>query len=414
MIFHVTTRNQVKRLSYTIALFASWAACACAQNAGGTLDWNTFRGPDGGVSPWSRAPMAWDGASDQGVRWKTPLQVPGVSSPVLSGKQVYLTEGNEKERAVLAFDADDGHPLWRRVVADGGQGAPLPPVSDYGLAMPTPTCDTNGVYALFGTGDLAAFSPDGRLLWQLYLKRPTLGYGFASSPCVFSNLVFVQFDHHAAGRLLAVETTTGRIRWDVARSRGASWSSLMVVPGADGKPVVVANANGSTTGYDLAGHMVWDVDGATGEVAPSPAWWNGCIYSVNIGSTLFCHTVQGTKKWGYHGHLSDSASPIILNGLLFMVTSGGKLTALDADTGQELWLHDAPGCYASLIASGNAVYALGRDGTTLIFQADRTFHAIAQNRIGDAADATPAMSDGRLYLRSNKWLWCIGHKAGQP
>ena len=177
------------------------------------IHWNVFRGPACGVSPWTNAPAAWDGASGRGVLWQTPLRMTGVSSPVLWGKRLYITEGDEKERAVLAFDAGNGRLLWRRLVADGGQGTPLPAVSDYGLAMPTPACDSNGVYALFGTGDLAAFSPDGKLMWRLFLGRPTIGYGFASSPVVVSNLVVVQFDHHAAGRVLALETTTGKIMY---------------------------------------------------------------------------------------------------------------------------------------------------------------------------------------------------------
>jgi outer membrane protein assembly factor BamB len=393
------------------------AACAFGQGTGMATDWNVFRGPGAGVSPWTNAPVTWDGASGEGVLWKAPLKMTGVSSPVLWGNRLYITEGDDKERAVLAFDAGDGHLLWRRAVVDGGEGTPLPAVSDYGLAMPTATCDSNGVYALFGTGDLAAFSPDGTLLWQLYLKRPTIGYGFASSPCVVSNLVFVQFDHHAAGRMLAVETTTGKIKWDIERSRGASWSSLMVVPGSNGQPVVVANANGSTTGYDLSGNVMWDVDGATGEVSPSPVWWNGCIYSVNVGSQLLCHKVHGTaeKRWDYTGQLSDTASPIVVNGLFFMVTSSGKLTCLDAAAGKELWTQEGPGCYASLVSSGDRVYAMGRNGNTLILGADRTYRAIGTCGLGDAADATPAMTAGRFYFRSSKWLWCIGDKkADQP
>jgi len=399
-------------LQYKTLLIVCWAACAYGQNAADASNWNGFRGPNGGVSPWTNAPVIWDVASGQGVIWKTPLKLSGVSSPVLSGKHLYITEGDEKERAVLAFNAGDGRLLWRQVVADGGLGTLLPPVSDYGLAMPTAACDANGVYALFGTGDFVAFSPDGRLLWQHYLGRPTIGYGFASSPCVVSNLVCVQFDHHAGGRLLAVETTSGKIKWDLSRSRGASWSSLMVVPDAGGKPVIVAHANGSTTGYDLSGHAVWDVDGATGEVAPSPVWWNGCIYSINIGSKLFCHNTRanGIEKWDYTGQLSDTASPIAVNGLFFMITGCGQLTCLDAETGQELWTHKGPGCYASLVSSGDRIYAMGRDGTTLVFRAARTYQAVGQCHLNDSADATPAMTNGRIYIRGSKWLWCLGDK----
>jgi outer membrane protein assembly factor BamB len=280
--------------------------------------------------------------------------------------------------------------------------------------MPTPACDANGVYALFGTGDLAAFSPEGKRLWSLYLGRPKMGYGFASSPGVASNLVFVQFDHHASGKILAVETATGKIKWKVERSRGASWSSLFVVPDSDGKPLVVANANGSTTGFDFNGRVVWDVDGATGEVAPSPAWWNGRVYALNVGSGLFCHRVYGdaAKLWEYGERLSEASSPVVINGLFFMTGNSGLMTCLDANTGKKVWALESPGCYASLVASGDRVYALGRDGTLCIFKADRHGQKIGICNLGDASDATPAMSDGRFYIRGSKGLWCIGGNMG--
>lgn len=374
--------------------------------------WNSFRGPLCGVSPWTNAPTAWDGPSGKGIMWKTPLKMTGVSSPVIWQERLYMTEGDHQRRTVVAFDPETGQPLWSRLVTDGGKGKPLPPVSPYGLAMPTAACDANGVYALFGTGDVIAFDPDGKLRWKLFLERPTIGYGFSSSPCVVSNLLFIQYDHHAHGRVIAIETTTGQIKWEVERSRGASWSSLMVIPDSRKNPVIVANANGSTTGYDLDGNMAWDVDGATGEVAPTPAWWNGHIYAMNVGSRLFCHDVRGEprKSWDVIGALSDTASPVIADGLLYMATGSGSHTCLDATTGKELWDRDGPGCYASLIASGDRVYAIGRNGTCVIYRVGRTYQVVATCSLGEGVDATPAMTDGRLYIRGSKSLWCIGTK----
>jgi outer membrane protein assembly factor BamB len=391
--------------------FAALNRISAATNAPA---WNVFRGPLCGVSPWTNAPADWDGPSGRSVLWRTPLKVSGVSSPVLWGSRLYITEGTDAGRAVLAFDAADGKPLWRSVVPDGGKGLPLPAVSDYGLAMPTPACDANGVYALFGTGDLAAFAPDGQLKWRRFLGRPTIGYGFSSSPCVLDNKLFVQFDHHADGHVLALDAETGATLWDAHRSRGASWSSLMVVPDPSGNPLVVANANGSTTAYDPTGRVAWDIDGATGEVAPSPAWWEGKIYAVNVGSRLLCHRVHGTpaKLWDSGGNLSDTASPVVVNGLLFMITASGYLSCIDAATGARLWTERAPGCYASLLSSGNRVYALGRDGKLQVIAAERTHRLIATCKLGEGADATPAMSDGRLYIRGSANLWCFGTRTG--
>ncbi|MEI8122907.1 MAG: PQQ-binding-like beta-propeller repeat protein, partial [bacterium] len=106
------------KLKYRILLVLTFASSVYGQE----VNWNVFRGPNVGVSPWTNAPLLWDGLIGKGVLWKTPLKMTGVSSPVLWAGRLYLTEGDEKERAVLAFDARDGKQLWRRTVADGGQG----------------------------------------------------------------------------------------------------------------------------------------------------------------------------------------------------------------------------------------------------------------------------------------------------
>ncbi len=380
--------------------------------AGDDSAWNCFRGPHAGVSPWATAPTAWDGKHGAGILWKTRLTMPGISSPVVWQDHVYLTEGNQHERAVLAFSADTGKLLWRRVVADGAPEQPLPSVADSGLAMPTPACDEDGVYALFGTGDLAAFTPDGAPRWQRFLRRPVLGYGFASSPCVTAHLLFLQFDDLADGFVMAVDTHTGRTQWQQARSRGAAWSSPLLITGPTQRPLFVVNANGSLTAFDLQGKVVWDVDGVTGEVAPSPAWGDNGLFAVNVGSALLCYPIADspTLRWRYaDGPLSDTSSPVALNGLCFMATADA-LVCVDEQSGHVLWDRQNPDCYASLIASGDRVYALGRDGTMSIVAAARQYKLLATCPLGDHVDATPACADGRLFIRGQDYLWCIAKR----
>jgi outer membrane protein assembly factor BamB len=377
---------------------------------GTAADWSCFRGPKCGVSSWDNAPAVWDGRSGAGVLWKTPLNMTGVSSPVLWGNRIYLSEGDENGRALLALDDANGAEVWRQAVADGGQGQPLPPVPDAGLALPTPACDADGVYVLFGTGDLAAFTHDGRPKWRLFLKRPEIGYGYSSSPCVSHGLVFVQFDEINGGRVLAVDTATGKIRWEQPRSRGPSWCSPIIIPGPDGRPQLVVNANGSATGYDLAGKMMWDVEGVNGQVTPSPAWWNGRVYLVNSGSRLICYRLSENPQaaWQATKYLSDVPSPVVVDGLLFVTGGGGQLACLDAATGGIVWTRKGPRCYASLVTSGRRVYALCRDGTMQIVAAERAFRDLGTCVLGEGADATPALGDGRIYIRGRNHLWCMG------
>lgn len=108
------------------------------------------------------------------------------------------------------------------------------------------------------------------------------------------------------------------------------------------------------------------------------------------------------------GKLPDVASPVVVNGLLFMATGAGQLVCVDATTGKEVWTHKSPRCYASLVASGDRVYALGRDGTMLIIAAERAYRIIATCPLGEGSDATPALGDGRIYIRGRNNLWCLG------
>jgi outer membrane protein assembly factor BamB len=396
------------------------AASAPKTPAAPAFNWNCFRGPQHGLWPAGDTPLEWDGKSGAGILWKAPLKIGGVSSPVIWDKRVFITEADGDERALLAFDADTGKQLWRQLVPDGGKGEPLLSTTDAGLALPTPVCDADGIYAMFGSGDLAAFTLDGKPKWQIFLKRPIIGYGFSSSPCLFDKHVCVQLDDHTGGHLYAVQTADGKIDWDIERSRGASWSSPMVLPGSpgvngsNGKPVMAVNANGSITGYDTEGKAVWDLDAATGEVTPSPAWWKGRIYPVHTGSRLFCYDVtthpdNPEKLWDHTGLLCDVSSPVVVNGLLFMAKGSGDLICVDANTGKEVWKHRCPGCYSSLIGSGDRIYCLGRDGTMLIFAAEREYRVIATSKLGEGSDATPALSSGRIYIRARKNLWCIGN-----
>jgi len=402
----------VGRLGLTRLVLLGMVVCASTCVA---KEWDGFRGGACGVSPWTNAPVVWNGTNGAGVLWKTPLRMAGSSSPVWWENRIFLTESDDAERAMLAFDADTGKLLWRGVVPDGGKKEPLPTASDAGLAYPTPTCESNGVYALFGTGDLAAFTHDGRLKWQLFIRRPVIGYGFSSSPCVVQGMIFVQFDDHATGSIIAVDAVTGKIKWQRQRSRGASWTTPIIIPGVHNQPLVVVSGNGSVTAYDFDGRVVWDEDGPTGEIAPSPSWWSNRLYVVNVNSRLMCYDVSGpaVKQWDLRDDLSDVPSPVVVNGLLFMASSQGFLSCVDAVTGQRLWTQDNPGCYASLTASGDRIFALGRDGVMYIIAAERTYRVISVCELGDGSDATPAFADGRLCIRGRNNLWCLGTPAGQ-
>lgn len=376
--------------------------------------WSCFRGPWCGVAPWTNAPVAWDGRNGAGVAWKRELTAPGMNSPVVWGGQVFLTTGNEHERAVLAFDACTGAERWRRVVADGGSGDELPATSsDTGLAASTAACDTSGVYAVFGTGDLAVFTPDGHLRWQVFLRRPANPYGHASSLRVDGGRVYVQYDQSDEGRLLALDAANGRTLWEVQRTRGPAWSSPILAVGVDSRPLLVVNGHDQVSAFNpVDGHVVWETAGVSGEMAPSLACWRDRLYLANASARLVCYkmTSPPQQQWEYNDLLPDVASPVAAEGLLFLATSDGQLACLDATDGHEQWRHAYDiGFYASPIVCGDRLYALDRDGVMRIVAVQRAFREIASCPLGEPADATPAFGAGCcLYIRTRAHLWCVG------
>ena len=379
------------------------------------FQWNCFRGPRCGVSAWSNAPTAWDGRTGAGVLWHVSLAKPGISSPVLWGETIFLTVADEQAREVVAYSAANGSELWRQAVADGGKGDDLPQTSaDTGLGAPTAACDGAGVYAVFGTGDLVAFSHEGKRRWQVYLHRPVNTYGHASSLVVAGGMVCVQYDQAEDGRVLAIDAQSGKTLWERKRTQGAAWCSPVVVAGADGKPLLLVNGLGVLSAYDLAsGRELWNVEGVTGDVAPSPACWNGRILVANATARMVCYELAGkpAQQWEYADALPDVASPVAADGLAFLTASSGEIACVDAADGTGLWKHGYPqGFYASPIVCGNRVYALDRDGVMRIVAAERKFREIASCALGEAADATPAFADGRVYIRTRNTLWCVGAK----
>jgi outer membrane protein assembly factor BamB len=400
----------------TLAVAATATPVVAKQPDAAALQWSCFRGPRVGVAAATNAPTSWDGKTGAGVLWRVALAKPGLSSPVLWGGKLFLTLADADAREVVAYDAATGRELWRQEVKDGGNGDELPQTSpDTGLGAPTPACDESGVYAVFGTGDLAAYSHEGKLRWQVYLRRPDDDYGYASSLWAGDGKVCVQYDQKADGRVLAVDAKNGQTLWEQKRASGEVWCSPIVVPGTDGKPELLVNGQGVLTAYDLAaGGELWHVDGVTGEeISPSPACWNGHVFVAGGSARMVCYELAAkpVKVWEYTDVLPDVASPVAADGLVFLATSSGQLACVDATSGAGLWTHDcSTGFYASPIVCGNRVYALDRDGTMRIFAAERKFREIATCALGEAADATPAFADGRIYIRSKNTLWCLGSR----
>ncbi|HKK61823.1 MAG TPA: PQQ-binding-like beta-propeller repeat protein, partial [Bacteroidales bacterium] len=303
---------------------------------------NTFRGPMGlGISYHKNIPVQWDGAQGQNVIWKVAISKPGYNSPVIWGDKLFLAGGDDAARVVTCYDRNTGQVLWEKA-ADNIQGSPaeMPDVTeDTGLSAPTMAVDGYRVYAIFASGDVIAFDLDGNRVWARNLGVPVNHYGHSSSLMVWNQKLIIQYDTGSSGRMLALNTSTGETVWDVDRDNNISWASPILID-YDGKVQVVTNTDPNVAGHDVeTGEEIWKVPAMMGEVGPSCAYEDGLVFANNEYASMVAINPEpgASVQWESYDYLSEAASPVAQNGLLYLATSYGVFVCYDAKTGEQVW-----------------------------------------------------------------------------
>jgi outer membrane protein assembly factor BamB len=377
---------------------------------------NGFRGPFGnGVSQHKNLPVDWDGSAGRNIRWKTEIPKPGYNSPVLWAEKLFLAGGDSEVRVVYCFHAKTGELLWQQEVRDiPGSPATLPRTSeDTGLSAPTVATDGKHVYAIFATGDIIAFTMTGKRVWARNLGVPDNHYGHSSSLLIWKNHLLVQYDSNKGGRLLSLDTATGNTRWETIRQTGISWASPILAE-IGGKHQVILSAEPLVAGYDPeTGKELWSVDCMMGEVGPSPAYGEGLVYAANEYARLVAIKPGAADPiiWENDEYLPEIASPVVSGGLIFIATSYGVLVCYDAATGEKYWEEEAQqGFSASPMVADGKLYAMDTGGIMHIFSLSKEMKKLGAPVLGERAYASPAFSDGTIYLRGEKYLYCIGNE----
>ena len=374
-----------------------------------------FRGPFGnGVYFQKNTPVEWDAASGKNVIWKTPVPKKGYNSPVIWGNKVFLSGADNNSREVYCFDRSSGKILWKQLV-DKIQGSPATPpkvTEDTGFAAPSLTTDGNRVYAMFADGDIICFDMDGNRVWARNLGLPDNHYGHASSLIMWKDKVFIQYDTNKSRKLMAINASTGVTVWETARKGKISWASPILAD-INGKYQVVLSTDPMVAGYDPeTGKELWSVDCMSGEVGPSPASSGGMVFAVNEYAKLVgIDPSKNAKVWESDEFLAEVASPVAANGFLFVATSYGVLACYDAKSGTKYWSkEDGPGYYSSPIISDNKVYTFDTSGKMRVFEVAKEAKLIGEGNAGEKVTTTPAFADNKMYLRTPKFLYCIGKK----
>jgi hypothetical protein len=373
-----------------------------------------FRGAGGqGISYQKNIPTDWDGASGKNVLWKVQVPIHAYNSPVIWGDKLFLSGANATQREVYCYDRNNGKLLWTaKVEGIAGSPAKSPEVTpDTGHAASTVTTDGKSVFAIFANGDIIALDFNGKQKWAKNLGVPDNHYGHSSSLLVYQGKLIVQYDHKKEAKVLALSTSNGDELWSTKRKVRVSWSSPVIAQ-IEGNTEVILAADPCVASYDvITGKELWKLDCITGEVGPSVVVGDGIVYALNEYASLVAIKPGANPEilWEAYDYLSDVPSPVISGDNLIIVTSYGAVVCYDAKSGEIRWEQEfGSGFYASPILANGNVYLLDRDGVMHIFKADKEYQEVAAPALGEKSDMTPAFADGRVYIRGEKHLYCIG------
>jgi outer membrane protein assembly factor BamB len=291
------------------------------------------------------------------------------------------------------------------------------------MASPSPVSDGRRVYAWFSTGQIVALDMEGDLIWQRHLGREIapfdINWGHSSSPTLFGDTLILLCDHEPASYLLALDARTGEERWRADRGRGRqSYSTPFVVDTSTG-PELIVNSSERVDAYDpRSGERLWHIGGPNQFPIPSPTLHDGVLYlSRGYRSGPYMAVRPGGRGDVNDSHVVWSAptgapyisSLVHLDGLIYMASDVGGVTVLDATTGDRVWQQRVDGVFsASPVAGDGKVYFVAEGGAVVVIGGGRRPTVLARNEIGERLIASPAVSDGQIFLRSDDRIFAIG------
>jgi outer membrane protein assembly factor BamB len=421
--------------------------------------WPSFRGPQAsGVADGQQLPDHWNIASGENVLWRTPIPGLAHSSPVVWGNRIFVatavstdpaasfkpglygdgdasTDRSPQKWMLLAVDRTNGRIAWQRVAFEGTPIDKRHMKSTYASA--TPATDGRIVVASFGSQGLYAYDVDGNFRWKVDLGRmnmgaydiPTFGWGPASSPIIWNGLVIVQVDTQADSFVIALDATTGEVAWKTERGELPSWGTPTVASTPAG-PRLVTNASNYVRGYDPStGEELWKLAGSSKITAPTPVFADG-VFVIASGRAperpIFVvradargditppagKTSGGALVWSRTGRGPYMPTPLVYRGIVYILANNGVFDAYDLASGAEVYRQRldkiGDGFSASPIAADGKIYLANEDGDMLVVDAGRTFKQVAVNEMGEMVMATPALSNGVMYVRTAKSLVAIG------
>jgi outer membrane protein assembly factor BamB len=408
------------RLTFIAVLL--FAACPIAR--AGEI-WPQFRGIDGqGISDAKGVPIEW--SETKNVKWKLPIQGKAWSSPVVWHNQVWVTNATEngKELSVLKIDRTTGKVLLDKVVFHIAQPQFCYPFNSY--ASSTPAIEEDRIYVHYGSHGTACLdTATGATLWTRQDLPCNHHRGAGSSPILFDNLLFINFDGFDLQYVVALDKTTGESVWkrdrdiDYGTSDGdakKAYGTPLVIDVA-GRPLLISPAAAGTTAYDpLTGDVVWRVRHGGMNAASPPLFGHGLLFlnTADGGFREFAVRPDGqgdlTDKvlWKQQQAMPSRCAPLLVGDLLFMINEMGILSCLDAMTGEIVWRQRLGGKYsASPVYADGHLYFSSEEGEFAVVAASSDYKLLATNQLDDGCMASPAIAGKAIFIRTKKSLYRI-------
>ena len=424
-----------------LLLCSAWLAGPSAAE-----DWPGWRGPrSDGTSLEKNIPVHWNGPEGKNIAWKVAIPGMGHASPIVSGDCIFLVTCIEqtKARCLLCLDRTTGRMLWKQVVLN----SPLEKMHRLNShASSTPATDGKLVYVTFlepdfgnekidpndrsqttpGNVVVAAYDFAGNQKWLVRPGRFSSRHGFCGPPLLFENLVIVNGDHDGDGYLVAMDRATGKTVWKRPRVNHTRSYCPPIIRRIDGRTQMILAGSLCVASYDPHdGSRHWIIDGPTEQYVASLVY-NGKLLFLTAGFPEF--HIMGIRPDG-QGNVTDThvvwhttkgcsyvPSPIVGGGgrYFLVVSDTGIASCFEADTGKRHWMERiGPHYSASLVEADGLVHFLSDEGVTTIVRPGRQFDLVAENRLGEECYASPAISQGRIYIRAAGHLYCIGPPDGK-
>jgi len=407
--------TNIKFLSFNLILLIINTVCVTqAQN------WPCWRGPNGdGTSMETNLPTRWDSVTN--VVWKVPVPGRGYSSPIVWKDKLFMTTALSEthEKVLLCYNAKDGNLLWQRTVLKTGFENKH---DNNSYASGTPATDGSRVYVSFLDGKevvVAAYDYSGNQIWQ---QRPGTFFsphGYSCSPVLYKDKVIINGDSQGDSFVAAMSRSDGRIIWKVSHERPAHSFSTPIFRSMAGKMQMIFCGNKEIAAYNPDnGSRYWFVSGPSEDFCSSP------VYNEKSGLVLVSsawpvrilvaikpdgqddvtksHVIWESRKGAYY-----VPSPVCTDDYLFSTMTTGQVHCIEAATGKILWVENLGLQYSSPVLADNLVYMPNDEGVITVIKPGPAFQAIAKNPIGEKMNASPAISNGKIYLRGYKNLFCI-------